>query len=146
MEKVYAAKDNMASLDSEVLSMLKDSFIFLGNANVGMVKGRRDNVKSALPKHMQGISSDSVEFSSANLFGDSLNNSIKKRSELNKLSTSLHSRGGFRGRLFRRGRPMRGIGRVFRGSFARWPFRRFSSYGSGKGASKQASNQAGPSK
>ena len=47
MEKVYAAKDNIASLGaSELLSMLKDSFIFLGNANVGMVTVSLGNVKA----------------------------------------------------------------------------------------------------
>ena len=39
-------------------------------------------------------------------------------------------------RPFRRGLPMRGRGRVFGGSPARWPFRLFSPYGSGKGVSK----------
>ena len=77
----------------ELLYMLKDSFIFLGNDNVGMVKVRRDNVKSVLPKHVQGLCSDSVEYSSVNLFGDSLKTSIKEVSALNKLNFVAFERG-----------------------------------------------------
>ena len=84
-----------------------------------MIKLRRDNVKGVLPKHMHGLCSESVEFTSLNLFCDSLNVSTKEVSELNKLSISIQARGGSRGRPYRRGHAMRGRGRVLTENYGR---------------------------
>ena len=95
---------------------------------------------------MHGLFSETVEVSSDNLFGDSLNSSIKEVSELNRLKTSLTPRGGFRGRSFKRGRPfIRGRSRVFRGQISRSSSRRFVPYNKRR-ITKPALNQAGPSK
>ena len=144
MEKIFEAKDDMASLTaSELIDMLKDSFLFLGCANTNMVKLRRDNVKRVLPKHMQGLCGDHFEFSSTHLFGDDLNASIKEVSELNKISNSFKpkvflSRAGRRGSVLRSARS-RGSAR---GSSNRRPFRRYKPYDA---SNKKPLNRQSPS-
>ena len=144
MEKIFEAKDDMASLTaSELIDMLKDSFIFLGCANTNMVKLRRDNVKRVLSKHMQGLCGDRFEFSSTHLFGDDLNASIKEVSELNKISNSFKpigflSRAGRRGSVLRSARS-RGSAR---GSSNRRPFRRYKPYDA---SNKKPLNRQSPS-
>ena len=108
--------------------MLSDGLVFLGSANVNLVQKRKELLKPDLPKNMQGLCREEVEFTGTELFGDDLNAAIKKVSELNKVSKDFKglSKSGFnyhksyfnyqnnsygsrsRGRPFRgRGRPMR---------------------------------------
>jgi len=122
MEKIYDARDNLNMLDAkDLLDGLKDSLVFLGSANAGMLKARRENVRRDLPKNMHGLCRDDVQCSSTLLFGENLNSTIKEVSELNKISSSLRPRGSFSGRSrgFNtgrgRGRLMRRGGRVSRG-------------------------------
>lgn len=151
MEKIFDARDNLGSLEAkDLLDTLKDSLIFLGSANSGMIKIRRENVKHDLPKTMQGLCRDSIEFSSSYLFGDNLNNTIKEVSELNKISNNLKPRGSFSGRGFNSGFPRRGRGQGFnrgsrgshRGGRGRF-FKRFNPYN--KSTDNKPLNQSGPS-
>ena len=144
MEMIYNAKDYMASLDAkELIDTLKDSFIFLGSANVDMMKVRRESMRRNLPRNMQGLCGDSVEFSSSHLFGDNLNSSIKDISELNKISSSLKQRGSSNNRSnFRRGN-FRERGRAFRGSATR-SSKRYAPYT--KNEARRPLNEQGPSR
>ena len=84
-------------------------FPFLRSANVGMVRYRRTCIKKVLPIDRQLLCSDTVEFTGANLFGNSLSADIKEVSELNKISRSVRgSARGFRSRF-------RGFPRFVRG-------------------------------
>ena len=150
MEQIFDAREDMNSLNAkDILDTLKDSFIFLGAANNGMIKARRDNVKRDLPKNMEGLCRDTVAFSSTNLFGDCLNNSIKEVSELNRISNTFRPRGSYptgrnRGRGFsgRGGFSPRGRGRGGRrGTRGRGSNKRFHPYQN----DKKTSNQTGPS-
>jgi len=143
MEQIFDAKEDLNTLDAKgLLDSLKDSLIFLGSANKGMIKARRDNVKRDLPKPMQGLCRDSVAFSSTNLFGDSLNSSIKEVSELNRISNNLRPRGSMAMRSRGRGFSNRGRGRGFRrGGRGRGSAQRFQPYNK----ERKAPNQSGPS-
>ena len=146
MEKIFEAKDNMGSLKAvDLIDTLKDSLIFLGCANANMIKLRRENVKRVLPKHMQGLCSDNVEYSSSHLFGDDLNASIKEVSEFNKISNSFKARGG----PSRGGRraPLRGNrGRIYsRGRITRRPFRRQRPYDGNVSNNRKPLNRQSPS-
>lgn len=147
MEKIFEHKDNMAALDpKEIIDTLKDSIMFLGCANVGMIKIRRENVRRDLPKNMQGLCREEVEFSGSQLFGDNLNATIKDVSELNKISTSLKPRGIRPSRGQRRGVPFRGRGRVLkRLGRGRFSSGRFTSYGTRKMDEKRTLNYQSPS-
>ena len=148
MEKIFDSRDDMASLDpKELLDILKDSFLFLGCANLAMIKQRRDNIKRDLPLAMQGLCKEDVGFSSTLLFGDNLNSSIKEVSELNKISHSLKTRGFKPYRGYRRGSVFRGRGRVlvrrgFRGRNANY---RYAPYYPKKSDERKSSNSVGPS-
>ena len=152
MEKIYYAKDDLSTLDAtDLITTLKDSFIFLGSANQNLVKARRDNIRRDLPKQMQGLCTDVVKFSSTQLFGDNLQESIKNVSELNKVAFNLKPRGastyrqGTRG-SFGRGR-MRGFRGIRRGVAAsRGYSRRSYPYRIGKSQDNKQLNGPGPSR
>jgi len=104
MEKVFECREDTSTLDpKEIIDVLKDSLMFLGSANLAMIKTRRENIKKDIPKHMHGICREDIEFSSNFLFGDHLNSSIKEVSELNKISSSFKTRGFRNSRGMRRG-------------------------------------------
>ena len=84
METLADAKDDLSVLDAKsIINTLKDALIFVGSANMNIIKVRRDNVKPDLPKQMQGLCTDTIEHSSDYLFGNNLNAAIKDVSELN---------------------------------------------------------------
>ena len=146
MEKIFNAKDDMASLNAnELIDTLKDSLIFLGSANVNMVKSRRKLVKKVLPNHMHGLCSDTIQFSSSNLFGDDLNSSVKEVSELNRISRSFQPRGipvrGRRGQ-FSRGSRGRGARRGASTAFTR----KYRPYNASATSGKKALNRRSPSR
>ena len=74
--------DNLSELGSldvkKLIHTLSDSLFFLGSANAGMVKFRRQLVKRELPMSMQGLCRDSIGFTGSHLFGDNLNVSINR--------------------------------------------------------------------
>ena len=56
MEKLHEAREDASKLNiEELVTMLSDSLLFLGSANVGMVKKRRDLLKKDLPSNMIGL-------------------------------------------------------------------------------------------
>jgi len=146
MEKIFDARDDMGSLDAtELIDLLKDNFVFLGCANVGMIKLRRENIKRVLPRNMQGLCSDQVEHSSTYLFGDDLNASIKEVSELHKISNVFQNR-TFPVRGARRGSSSRGTrSRVYRGAENRRFQRRYRPYDTAHPANRKPLNRQGPS-
>ena len=154
MEKIFNAKEDLNVLDpKEIIDTLKDSLVFLGCANVGTTKMRRDNIKRDLPSNMHGLCGDGVETSSSFLFGDDLNASIKDVYELNKISNTFKRRNDHRrfvSRGMTRASPVIGRGKVFRrGAFGRAAYRRFSPYVSNnanKTQGRRSLNQAGPSR
>lgn len=149
MEKIFHAKDDMASLNAkDLIDTLKDSFMFIGSANLNMIKMRRDNIKHDLPLNMQALCSESVEHSSTYLFGNDLNNSIKGISEINKISSTFKSK-GFATQKMRQ--DFRGRGRAMRRNFVgRTSNRRFQPYDVNRSANrsnynKRYLNRQGPS-
>ena len=147
METIVDAKDDLGSLDVKtIVDNLKDALMFVGRANINMVKIRRENMKNDLPKHMQRLCSDSIEQSSAYLFGNDLNAAIKEVSELNKISATI-SRSNIPARGFRRGFP-RYRGRGNRRGFSRGGARRFTPYAAYNSSKRNEAplNQSRPSR
>lgn len=150
MQKLYEARDDVGKLDvKDLIRSLSDSLAFVGSANVGMVKRRRQLLKKELPPNMHILCQDAVEFSGANLFGDSLSTDIKEVSELNKTSGQLRGRGRvfnrFRGRgSFRTfNRPFNAFKRgAGRGRYAK----RFNPMGAQQQFKQTPLNRDGPSK
>ena len=71
METLADAKDDLSVLDAKsIINTLKDALIFVGSADMNIIKVRRDNVKPDLPKQMQGLCTDTIEHSSDYLFGN----------------------------------------------------------------------------
>ena len=106
MEELNAAVGNPELFDpKKLIRTLGDSLAITGTANVNMVKLRKDFIKKELPKNMEALCGEGVDFSGSLLFGDNLTSSIKEVSELNKVSRGFANRRGYvRGRGFVRGR------------------------------------------
>lgn len=147
MEKVFECREDTSTLDpKEIIDVLKDSLMFLGSANLAMIKTRRENIKKDIPKHMHGICREDIEFSSNFLFGDHLNSSIKEVSELNKISSSFKTRGFRNSRGMRRGFQPRNRGRISkRGNYTRGSSYK-SPYPPKRNDDKKNLNSQGPSK
>lgn len=129
----------------QAIRTLADSLAFTGTANIRMIKTRREAIKKELPKSMQMLCGENVQFSGSNLFGENLVSSIKEVSELNKVSKEIQNKGlRFRGgRGFTRGRGIRGRGWRGRGRFIGRQNKPYNN--NGFGMDKKASNQGRPS-
>ena len=110
MESLFESKDKPEEINViQLIETLSDSLNFIGSANVGLVKMRKENIKRELPLPMQGLCRDPEVFSAKFLFGDELNDKIKEVTELNKVKNKFEkdtnsNRGNMRGSGRGRGR------------------------------------------
>ena len=131
METLFHNKDTPGDIDAvELIETLSDSLNFIGCANVGLIKMRKENIKKELPQNMQGLCREPEVFSAKFLFGDELNDKIKEVTELNKVKNKFDkdfysSRDNYRGAG--RGRARAGFS-SFRGSSRGQWQRRFKPY------------------
>ena len=131
METLFQNKDTPGEINAvKLIETLSDSLNFIGCANVGLIKMRKENIKKELPQNMQGLCRDPEVFSAKFLFGDELNDKIKEVTELNKVKNkfdkdSYSSRDNYRGAG--RGRARAGYSSFRGASRGQWQ-RRFKPY------------------
>ena len=119
MEILFEKKDSPQDLDPiALINILADSINFIGDANVGIVKARKENIKKDLPQAMQGLCKQPENFSPNFIFGEDLNEKIKEVTELNRVKNKFEKdqpRGQYRGAGRGRGTGGRGF-KNYRGS------------------------------
>ena len=143
MEKLYDSQGNPESLDiREIITTLADSLNFLGSVNIQTHSIRKECIRKDLPSQMQPMCNEEEEISPAFLFGDDLEDKIKKVSVFNRVKKSFHDSGrGKRGRS-------RGRGSVHyskRGNSFKRPFKKNHLTKSNKGGPSKSSSKNGSS-
>lgn len=96
IESLYQKKDVVDSNSFDVIAMIKtlsDSIAFIGKANIGMVKFRKEAVRHNLASKFQRVCNTPTDFSGELLFGDKLPQDLKDINEGNKVSGQLSLRG-----------------------------------------------------
>lgn len=85
----------------DMVRLLADSIAFIGTANMGMVKRRKEQIKKELPTNLQGLCSSSGKFSGEHLFGEAFMEDLKELNECNKITGVLKKTPAIRGRSWR---------------------------------------------
>ena len=91
MEELNEARENKnISLNlEEVIKTLSDSLVFLGSANVKMVKTRKEIIKEDISAKFRGICNSEIPFTGPLLFGDNFLQQLKEVTDANKVSEEL---------------------------------------------------------